>query len=72
MANNVDSDQTAENGKQCRPWKYSLEKSQTMKTLLKLLRMANSIDLDNTTWKIMANSVDPDQNAENGKQCRSW
>ena len=51
MANIVDPDQTAENGKQRRPW--SDWEWQIVQTLLRLLRMANS--------------VDPDQTAENGK-----
>ena len=41
MASCVDHDLSAENGEQCRPWSYYLQR--------------------------MANSVDPDQTAENGK-----
>ena len=62
MANSVDPNQTPENvdldNTNWKEW-------QIVKTLIRLLRMANSVDTDQTAE--MSNSLDPDQIAENGE-----
>ena len=45
MANSVDLDQTAENGKQYRPWSDCWD-WQLQKNLIIPLKMANIVDLD--------------------------
>ena len=62
MANSVD--QTAENGKYCRPWSDCSWIWQWTLTLLRLMQMANSVDSDQTAEN---DSVDLDQTAENDK-----
>ena len=59
MNNSVNSDQTAsEHDKKCRPWSDCWE-WQTVQTLIRLLRIANSVDPDQTA--VENDSVDPDQ-----------
>ena len=47
MANSVDPDQNATNGKYCRPWSNCWE-WQTVLTLMRLLKIINSVDTDQT------------------------
>ena len=48
MANSLDPDETAENGKQRRPDQTAKKEWQIVKTLIIPLRMANSVDTDQT------------------------
>ena len=61
MANSVDPDHSAENGKQCRP------SSDLLRMTVDLNRDQNNVELD----QIAENDcVELDQIAENGKWCR--
>ena len=70
MANSVNPDQTAENFKKFRHWSDSRE-WQTVETLIRLMKMTNSVDPDQTVpenWtltliRLLVKSVDPDQTA---------
>ena len=66
MTNTVVPDQTAENGEQCRHWS-DCWKFQTVKIQIRLLRMTNSVDPDQTVPENDSVDQDLDQIAENGK-----